>query len=1668
MKRPLPYPFFNQIRYLKWKTFTMLSFVLFASGFTANAQAVFSSVECFCLDNAITSSNGQYRDSIIVVTGITGQTWRVQSPVGFYNMLSPAPPLAPILLLNNTIIPEVSPGRYALAGKRVSGLPWTVTVTNGIETLTRSSVQSCSYPSVAATTISGDAFVCISSAENYSIPANVLLSNINWTVTGGVVSAGQGTNSITVTWGASSGPQTLSVTGELASYAGQPNACEFSSQRTISITNVVPPTTIAGDFGNCIGASEVYTIPAAVNLLTGVVWTVLESDMSTVAPITATGSANSRTIQWPNTPGVYYIRVTGSYRPNTSTTDYCPFTSIQRVDIVNELTVAMACNNLVNMSMNPDCELNFLADHFLEDPAYPNSSYDIVITDLETGLVIPTGTLGYNYINKTLKIQVVHECSGNSCWGYAKIEDKSIPELICPDDITIDCEDLSNLSVTGYPVTGPGVVRTALSNGTFLLQNFDRCSDVILSFTDQSVTGLCDGPYSAIITRMWRAVDTYNNVSTCTQTIYVNRATLADLVMPGSWDNVLGPNPSLEACDNYPKLPEGHSFEGNPDPVYTGMPTGIACLKAHVEFTDIRIPICGENSYKIRRRWRVIDHCNPSLSDTIYNQFITVMDTKGPVVTCPADLVNQNDPDNIQLAAVISAGQYSCGAEWSVLPPTVIFECSRVTWDVEFLLADSNGLPPANGVYVKQSGSTRVVGNRPAFRYGIDANARPFRIENLPSGRTWIRYTIIDECENFSYCFTEIDVVDLVPPTPVCDRTSNIAIAADGMGWAGVQTFNDGSHDNCALDYLKVRRMSANPVAWSELERNNTVKFSCDDIGTEVMVELGVWDKAGNFNSCMVNARVQDNIPPTVIPPADRTANCNEDFTNLSRFGMPTVTDNCTFTLVIDSTDNRGECGTGAIVRRFTATDKHGNVTTRTQNINVINNRPFRSVASDIVWPQNALNFQGCTTTPPLPDALPLGQRRPTLANIACSQVAATYEDIIFQYTEEACLKVLRKWTVIDWCQRNPFVEGSGTWTHTQVIMINNTTGNFRPNITFGCQPSHLTITQVGTCQARVQVTGTATDDCTPADKLRWSFSIDEGNNGTIDFTGNTRSIDRVLNYGTHRIIWTVRDECNNVGTCTNTFTIVDDKKPTPYCITELVTVIMPTSRNVTIWASDFDLGATDNCSTGTQLRASFSTNVNDISRTITCAMMTGPATEFPLNVYITDAQGNNDFCTVRLRVQDNVNACGNGVDDNNPPQEQRVILRGSIYTDNDDMVSDVEVQLNSNLPEFPKAVKSSVDGKFTFDNLEMYKDYSITPRFDENPLNGVSTLDLVLIQRHVLGIQSLDSPYKLIAADVNNSQRITAADLVDLRKVILGVNTTFPNNTSWRFVDVAHLFADPSNPFPFTEKVDMQELDHNVAGLDFIAVKVGDVNNTAKVNDATDNILGFRSTKSLNVNHVSGKSGDKVYVQLTTDDIRQLAGLQMGLMFDQKIAELIDIQSGSLKLKEDHISYNELQSGIIKFSWNADQPADFTGELMTMVFRLNKDVEKAYIIDLANHALQSEVYTIEQNTVTSAALNLRRGAGSMEEDTRFELYQNIPNPFNSGTMIGFSLPEAGNVTLKVYDIEGKIRHQISGKYNKGYNTIHLEREMLNVTGIMYYQLDTDTHSATRKMIVIK
>jgi hypothetical protein len=86
-----------------------------------------------------------------------------------------------------------------------------------------------------------------------------------------------------------------------------------------------------------------------------------------------------------------------------------------------------------------------------------------------------------------------------------------------------------------------------------------------------------------------------------------------------------------------------------------------------------------------------------------------------------------------------------------------------------------------------------------------------------------------------------------------------------------------------------------------------------------------------------------------------------------------------------------------------------------------------------------------------------------------------------------------------------------------------------------------------------------------------------------------------------------------------------------------------------------------------------------------------------------------------------------------------------------------------------------------------------------------------------------------------------------------------------------------------------------------------------------------------------------------------------------------------------------------------------------------------------------------------------------------FKLNQNYPNPFNPVTKIAFSIPKAGNITLKVFDVLGKeVANLVNNTFVKA-GTYESEFNASNLSsGLYFYRLITDNFTDTKKMILTK
>ncbi|RMD97424.1 MAG: T9SS C-terminal target domain-containing protein [Bacteroidetes bacterium] len=382
----------------------------------------------------------------------------------------------------------------------------------------------------------------------------------------------------------------------------------------------------------------------------------------------------------------------------------------------------------------------------------------------------------------------------------------------------------------------------------------------------------------------------------------------------------------------------------------------------------------------------------------------------------------------------------------------------------------------------------------------------------------------------------------------------------------------------------------------------------------------------------------------------------------------------------------------------------------------------------------------------------------------------------------------------------------------------------------------------------------------------------------------------------------------------------------------------------------------------------------------------------------------------------------------------------------------------------------TSPQGVFQFPDVPVGYDFTVTPSYNDNPLNGVTTFDIVLLQRHILHVQLLDSPYKVIAGDVNNNGTLTVSDVVDLRKLVLHSVPNFPNNTSWRFVDKQWNFTDPMNPFDpaFPEVCNLNDLPTNQLPVDFVAVKVGDLNNTAITSSLHDGGVDERSARELPLRtpQQQFKAGQLIEVPVRAS-LDGLLGYQFTFEFDAAALQLEDLQPGELA-DMSNFGLSHLDEGVITTSWSQVQPVEQDGEviLFTLHFRATKDGKLSEALSLSSRYTAAESYNAS-GEIVKPILELVEPNGTLSTK-RFELYQNVPNPFTGETIIGFELPEATQVTFQVYDVAGQMIKEVRGQFAAGYHEVSLAREDFNGRGVYFYRLETPEFTATKKMTMLE
>ncbi|PHI18452.1 hypothetical protein CEQ90_17715, partial [Lewinellaceae bacterium SD302] len=545
-------------------------------------------------------------------------------------------------------------------------------------------------------------------------------------------------------------------------------------------------------------------------------------------------------------------------------------------------------------------------------------------------------------------------------------------------------------------------------------------------------------------------------------------------------------------------------------------------------------------------------------------------------------------------------------------------------------------------------------------------------------------------------------------------------------------------------------------------------------------------------------------------------------------------------------------------------------------------------------------------------------------------------------------------------------------------------------------------------------------------------------NNGDGTFTINLPNIP----IGRHALRIRATDGCGNTAIELLEFEVADCKAPTPICINGLTVTLMPDGDGggmAAIWVSDFIASPSEDCSGPVKFAIylddevsgdpNFIPNVIDTGLVLTCDEL-GPQT---IRIYAIDGMGQSDYCQTSLLVQAfNPTVCG-------PGPGPDASLSGAIMTPIDELMNDVQVDISSDAGMTDAMFTAG--GLYSFTELTTGDDYTVQPT--HNPaidLGRVTTADLIAISRHILGLQEITDTYQLLAADVTQEATINILDIIAIRRVILGLDAEFSGTNSWRFYATDELLEN------WTEN----NLAGNVVAPDFIAVEMGNVNQTAlslSGSPAHGGEREGRGSETIITEDIVWRAGEVSTITIGANG----AGFQ-GTFEVAPGVEIVDVVAADANATAFNLT--EAASGLIAFSHTG-------GEGFELTLRATTATRLSEVLSLTDRITPTEAYPVEGG-VADLGLSFTSAATMVNE-----LLQNRPNPFGVQTQVTFRLAKAGTATLLVQNQNGQLLRSYEIDAAAGLNTQTITRQELgNASGVLTYTIIAEGFTATRKMIL--
>lgn len=332
---------------------------------------------------------------------------------------------------------------------------------------------------------------------------------------------------------------------------------------------------------------------------------------------------------------------------------------------------------------------------------------------------------------------------------------------------------------------------------------------------------------------------------------------------------------------------------------------------------------------------------------------------------------------------------------------------------------------------------------------------------------------------------------------------------------------------------------------------------------------------------------------------------------------------------------------------------------------------------------------------------------------------------------------------------------------------------------------------------------------------------------------------------------------------------------------------------------------------------------------------------------------------------------------------------------------------------------------------------------------NGLTTLDLILIRREVLQLGDLSTDYARVAGDVNDDQKLSALDLIQIRQVILRQIDEFSSVPIWKFIPANYEFGKTTweNPIPFYWEINTA-LDEFES--DFIGIKMGDVDFSADVTRRS------REHSLVEVEDVLLESGISYKVAFNLEkETRSLRGYQLELDLNTEAITLNDIHG----LRRD-VEYNLVDDNS-KLMISTIEENNQSGELFVLELKAKKKGYLSEFLSLSNDYLLSEAYTKEALDIHDMRIEWKHSDGKNCKSS------SNPNPFIFESQLEYYVKEEGEVRIYVYNAQGQKVYSKSLYASQGCHSHVVAFDLSATKGVYFYKILTPEAEMKGKMIKV-